>query len=149
MVRHSDMQLVWVFRSHTTVQRASRPASLRPSQSPQLMDSEHAAALFPPDVIARAKEYLKNIPGGVGAYSESKGAAHLRKEVAKGIERRDGLPCDPNDLWLTDGASPGVHMLSTLLLRNEKDAILTPIPQYPLYSAAIALHGWCRQLDRL
>lgn len=108
---------------------------------PELMDSEHAAALFPPDVIARAKEYLKNIPGGVGAYSESKGAAHLRKEVAKGIERRDGLPCDPNDLWLTDGASPGVHMLSTLLLRNEKDAILTPIPQYPLYSAAIALHG--------
>ena len=45
------------------------------------------------------------------------------------------------DLWLTDGASPGVHMLATLLLRDERDAILTPIPQYPLYSAAIALHG--------
>ena len=27
------------------------------------------------------------------------------------------------------------------LLRDESDAILTPIPQYPLYSAAIALYG--------
>lgn len=50
-------------------------------------------------------------------------------------------PCAPQDLWLTDGASPGVHMMATLLLRDERDAILTPIPQYPLYSAAIALHG--------
>ncbi|KAL5995803.1 hypothetical protein ACLOJK_025873 [Asimina triloba] len=28
-----------------------------------------------------------------------------------------------------------------LLLRSEKDGILCPIPQYPLYSASIALHG--------
>ncbi|VAH02061.1 unnamed protein product [Triticum turgidum subsp. durum] len=28
-----------------------------------------------------------------------------------------------------------------LLIRNEKDGILVPIPQYPLYSASIALHG--------
>jgi len=28
-----------------------------------------------------------------------------------------------------------------LLIRNEKDGILCPIPQYPLYSASIALHG--------
>jgi alanine transaminase len=28
-----------------------------------------------------------------------------------------------------------------LLLRSESDGILCPIPQYPLYSASIALHG--------
>jgi len=28
-----------------------------------------------------------------------------------------------------------------LLIRSENDAILCPIPQYPLYSASIALHG--------
>ena len=34
-----------------------------------------------------------------------------------------------------------VHMMMQLLLRDEKDGILCPIPQYPLYSASIALHG--------
>lgn len=33
--------------------------------------------------MQRARYYLDNIPGGVGAYSESKGAVVLRKEVAK------------------------------------------------------------------
>lgn len=28
-----------------------------------------------------------------------------------------------------------------LLIRSENDGILCPIPQYPLYSASIALHG--------
>lgn len=32
-------------------------------------------------------------------------------------------------------------MMMQLLLRTEKDGILCPIPQYPLYSASIALHG--------
>lgn len=32
-------------------------------------------------------------------------------------------------------------MMMQLLLRSEKDGILCPIPQYPLYSASIALHG--------
>ncbi|GAB4822530.1 hypothetical protein N2152v2_009576 [Parachlorella kessleri] len=108
---------------------------------PELMDSEHAARLFPADVIARAKDYLAHLPGGIGAYSDSKGAPYLRQQVAAGIERRDGFPCDPDSLFMTDGASPGVHLLCKLLLRDEHDAILTPIPQYPLYSAAITVHG--------
>eukprot|EP00268_Persea_americana_P060226 TRINITY_DN7477_c0_g1_i2.p1 TRINITY_DN7477_c0_g1~~TRINITY_DN7477_c0_g1_i2.p1 ORF type:complete len:229 (+),score=38.37 TRINITY_DN7477_c0_g1_i2:53-739(+) len=32
-------------------------------------------------------------------------------------------------------------MMMQLLLRSEEDGILCPIPQYPLYSASIALHG--------
>ena len=27
------------------------------------------------------------------------------------------------------------------IIRGEKDAVLTPIPQYPLYSATLALNG--------
>jgi aspartate/methionine/tyrosine aminotransferase len=34
-----------------------------------------------------------------------------------------------------------VHLMMQLLIRNENDGILVPIPQYPLYSASIALHG--------
>lgn len=32
-------------------------------------------------------------------------------------------------------------MMMQLLTRSEHDGILCPIPQYPLYSASIALHG--------
>lgn len=108
---------------------------------PELIEHEAASQIFPSDVIARAREYLSNIPGGTGAYSESKGASICRKHVAAGIARRDGFPSDPDDLWLTDGASPGVHALMRALLRSENDGVMVPIPQYPLYSATIALYG--------
>ncbi len=42
---------------------------------------------------------------------------------------------------MTDGASPAVHYMMNLLLRNDKDAFLVPIPQYPLYSATLTLYG--------
>jgi alanine transaminase len=105
------------------------------------MDHELATQIFPSDVIARAREYMSRIPGGTGAYSESKGAAICREHVAAGIAARDGFPCDPDDLWLTDGASPAVHLLMRALLRGESDGVMVPIPQYPLYSATIALYG--------
>ena len=40
--------------------------------------------------------------------------------LPQGIEARDGHPCDIDDLWLTDGASPAVHYLMKALLRNEQ-----------------------------
>ena len=52
----------------------------------------------------------------------------------QGIEERDGFPCDPENLYLTDGASQGVHAMMRMLLRDGNDGILVPIPQYPLYS---------------
>lgn len=107
----------------------------------ELLDNELAAQIYPPDAIERARQYLDGIPGGVGAYSESKGAVVLRKQVAQGIEARDGHLCDIDNLWLTDGASPAVHYCMKSLLRNEHDCILCPIPQYPLYSATIKLYG--------
>ncbi|KAK7838820.1 alanine aminotransferase 1 [Quercus suber] len=48
---------------------------------------------------------------------------------------------DPNDIFLTDGASPAVHMMMQLLIRSENDEIFCPIPHHPLYSAPIDLHG--------
>ncbi|XP_030969124.1 alanine aminotransferase 1, mitochondrial-like isoform X1 [Quercus lobata] len=48
---------------------------------------------------------------------------------------------DPNDIFLTDGASPAVHMMVQLLIKSENDGFLCPIPQYPLYPASIDLHG--------
>lgn len=108
---------------------------------PELLKSPHVNDIFPPDVVKRAQGIVDAIPGGTGAYSESKGARYLRDSVARFIEKRDGFPCDPERVFLTDGASPGVHYIMKTLIRDERDAILTPIPQYPLYSASITLYG--------
>ncbi|TQE09750.1 hypothetical protein C1H46_004707 [Malus baccata] len=94
------------------------------------------------DAIERAWQILDQIPGrATGAYSHSQGIKGLRDTIAAGIEARDRYPADPNDIFLTNGASPAVHMMMQLLISSEKDGILCPIPQYPLYSASIALHG--------
>ncbi|KAK9726836.1 hypothetical protein RND81_05G240600 [Saponaria officinalis] len=109
---------------------------------PSILDKSETQGLFSADSIERAWKILDQIPGrATGAYSHSQGIKGLRETIAAGIEARDGFPANANDIFLTDGASPGVHMMMQLLLRSEQDGILCPIPQYPLYSASIALHG--------
>ena len=61
--------------------------------------------------------------------------------VLQGIKERDGYDCNVDDLYLTEGASGAVKNILQIMIRDEKDAILIPYPQYPLYSAAIALLG--------
>jgi alanine transaminase len=107
---------------------------------PQLLELPGTADLFAPDAIARAKEYLASIPNGIGAYSESQGFPIVREQVADFIAARDGgFRPNPKDIFLTDGASKGVGFLLSLVLRGRGDGVLVPIPQYPLYSASLAL----------
>lgn len=108
---------------------------------PSLLDDPVLRKAFPEDVVARAQQYLATIPGGTGAYSNSQGVTVVREEVAKFISERDGYPANPDDIFLTDGASSAVKMVLQTLIRDERDGILTPIPQYPLYSATITLQG--------
>ncbi|XP_031500467.1 alanine aminotransferase 2-like [Nymphaea colorata] len=109
---------------------------------PCLLEKDETHGLFSSDAIARAWQILDQIPGrATGAYSHSQGIKGLRDAIAEGIAARDGFPCNSDDIFLTDGASPAVHMMMQLLIRSQKDGILCPIPQYPLYSASIALHG--------
>ncbi|ERN02503.1 hypothetical protein AMTRI_Chr03g48750 [Amborella trichopoda] len=110
-------------------------------QAPFLLDDPNVGLLFPADAIARATHYLAMTSGGLGAYSDSRGLPGIRKEVAEFIERRDGYPSDPELIYLTDGASKGVMQILNAIIRNNKDGILVPVPQYPLYSATIALYG--------
>lgn len=92
--------------------------------------------------MRRAQKYLSSIPS-VGSYSESAGIAPVREEVASFLERRDGHKANPDDIFLTNGASEGVRFCLQTIVRDPasgfKDAILTPIPQYPLYSALTTL----------
>ncbi|KAI8371295.1 pyridoxal phosphate-dependent transferase [Choanephora cucurbitarum] len=110
---------------------------------PDLLKEENRALvsqLYPSDAIERASCLLRSI-GSVGAYSHSQGVPFIRQTVAKFIEERDGYPANPNHIFLTQGASSGVQSLLSLLTENEKTGIMIPIPQYPLYSASLALYG--------
>ena len=81
-----------------------------------------ALKLFPADAIQRAKEIKAGLNGmGTGAYTHSKGAKCFREDIAKFIEARDGgVPCDPEDIFMTNGASAGIGMILTALIANSK-----------------------------
>jgi aspartate/methionine/tyrosine aminotransferase len=106
---------------------------------PALM--EKAAEHFPAEVIETARAILAGSPHGLGAYSESKGIKLVREAVAEFIRERDGIPADPESIYLTDGASKGVQTVLRMVIGEPTDGVLIPIPQYPLYSASIALLG--------
>ncbi|KAI9472925.1 pyridoxal phosphate-dependent transferase [Zychaea mexicana] len=113
-------------------------------ENPDLLTADKepiVSQLYPKDAIDRARQILKDIGAGIGAYSHSQGVPALRKAVASFIAERDGHPADPNSIYLTQGASAGVQNILSILTENEKTGILIPIPQYPLYSATLTLLG--------
>lgn len=93
------------------------------------------------DVKKRAQRYLDEIVSA-GSYTESLGIASVRGSIARYIAKNDNVE-EPsiNNVFLTEGASQGVHIILQTLIRNKNDGIMIPIPQYPLYSASIALNG--------
>ncbi|KAI8910128.1 pyridoxal phosphate-dependent transferase [Gorgonomyces haynaldii] len=97
--------------------------------------------IYPPDTIQRAQELLKAVGGSIGAYSHSQGVPLVRERIAKFISERDGYPSSPDDIFLTAGASPGVQAVLQCLIANKNVGIMIPIPQYPLYTASIAMFG--------
>nr|AIT69931.1 alanine transaminase [Sargassum thunbergii] len=109
--------------------------------SPHLA-TDHPSA-FNPDAVERAQKYATGMGGGVGSYTNSQGILAVREEIAAFIAERDGHPAYVDRIYLTNGASEGVRMLLTCLLRGGelRDGLLTPIPQYPLYSASLTLLG--------
>lgn len=104
---------------------------------PDLLD----AGIFPADAVARARAYLAAVPSGTGAYTESQGIPIVRDEVAKFITERDGYAADPSQIFITDGASPAVQRMLQMIIAGPEVGVMIPIPQYPLYSAAICMMG--------
>nr|XP_025843298.1 alanine aminotransferase 1 isoform X6 [Vulpes vulpes] len=98
---------------------------------------------FPEDAKKKAERILQACGGhSLGAYSVSSGIQLIREDVAEYIERRDGgIPSDPNNIYLSTGASDAIVTVLKLLVAGEgptRTGVLIPIPQYPLYSAALA-----------
>lgn len=109
--------------------------------APQLLEHSQVADMFPAEAIARAKKLLAGFGGRMGAYTDARGIQPIREEVAAFITARDGHAADPENIFLTDGASVGVKFALQALIRDASDGILCPIPQYPLYSATITMLG--------
>lgn len=104
------------------------------------LDESVIHQVFPKDVVQRAKTILDST-GSMGAYSHSQGDSYIRKSVANFIAKRDGFPADANDIFLTGGASAAVQYLLQILSTDKNSGFLIPIPQYPLYTATIALNS--------
>lgn len=98
-------------------------------------------------VLDLSESFLDEMETGMGAYSESSGPQFIREAVAKFIDLRDEVQdmsvprSRPDQIFLTNGASEAVRYVIDLLINDEDDGIMIPIPQYPLYSAAIKRCG--------
>ncbi|XP_048866658.1 alanine aminotransferase 2-like isoform X1 [Brienomyrus brachyistius] len=109
---------------------------------PELLNSSQ----FPEDAKNRAQTILQSCGGGsIGAYSTSQGIESVRQDVARYIEKRDnGIPSNPDNIYLSTGASDAIVTTLKLLVCGEgmsRTGVMIPIPQYPLYSAALAELG--------
>ncbi|GJN33911.1 hypothetical protein PR202_gb22541 [Eleusine coracana subsp. coracana] len=110
--------------------------------NPTLLDKDETPSLYSTCAIKRARMIMDSLPSkNTGGYTSSRGIKSLRQAVADGISARDGFPSDPDDIFLTDGASAAVNLMMQILIRSSEDAILCPLPEYPIYSASIILHG--------
>uniref|UniRef100_A0A8C9T566 alanine transaminase n=1 Tax=Scleropages formosus TaxID=113540 RepID=A0A8C9T566_SCLFO len=106
---------------------------------PELLEGNE----FPEDAKERARRILQACGGGsIGAYSASQGIECVRQDVARYIQERDGgIPCNPDNIYLSTGASDAIVTILKLLVCGEgrnRTGVMIPIPQYPLYSAALA-----------
>ncbi|KAF2900086.1 hypothetical protein ILUMI_06101 [Ignelater luminosus] len=101
---------------------------------PQLLDDMK----FPDDAKQRAKTILDACNGGsIGSYTDTKGIAIIRKHVAEFIEKRDGIPCNWEDIILCTGASDGIRKVLRLFVKEtngKKAGLMFPVPQYPIFS---------------
>ena len=97
---------------------------------PDLLDParhDEVSKLFPADAIRRATT-LRDAIGSVGAYSHSQGVSQIRGNVAKFIQERDGHPSNPDNIFLTAGASEGVKACLNIVIGHSNVGVGPPSP---------------------
>jgi aspartate/methionine/tyrosine aminotransferase len=96
--------------------------------NPKLLQSEEIL----PEAKEKAQNYLKIKNFSVGAYSDSKGLALSRKNIANWYYERDGHKIEEDDIFLVNGGINGYdHAVN--VISNPGDSILMPNPCYPFY----------------
>ncbi|MBP6902967.1 MAG: pyridoxal phosphate-dependent aminotransferase [Burkholderiaceae bacterium] len=98
-----------------------------------------AFGLEPPDEIVQ--DMIRNLPTQVAAgYTDSKGLFAPRKSVVHYSQEKRIAGVTVDDVYLGNGASELITMSMNALL-NAGDEILVPAPDYPLWTASVALSG--------
>ncbi len=84
-------------------------------------------------------DYKANLDDATG-YSDSKGLISARRAVVQHYEERGVGGLDVDYVWLGNGVSELITMTMQALLDNG-DEVLIPAPDYPLWTASVALAG--------
>jgi alanine-synthesizing transaminase len=90
-----------------------------------------------PDEIL--KHVIHNLPTAQG-YSDSQGIYPARVAVAQYYQQRGILGADADDVYIGNGVSELI-LMSLQALLNNGDEVLVPMPDYPLWTAAVNLAG--------
>lgn len=90
----------------------------------------------PDDIL---KDVIRNLPTAQG-YCESKGIYPARVAVMQYFQQQGILDVSVDDIYIGNGVSELIVMAMQGLLDNE-DEVLIPAPDYPLWTAAVALSG--------
>jgi alanine-synthesizing transaminase len=90
----------------------------------------------PPEIL---QDVVANL-GQAHGYSDSKGVLPARRAVVQHYEERGFTGIDVEDVFLGNGVSELITMTLQALLNNG-DEVLIPAPDYPLWTASVALSG--------
>jgi alanine-synthesizing transaminase len=85
------------------------------------------------------QDIILNLPNAHG-YGDSKGLHSARRAVVQHYQDKAVTGVDIEDVWLGNGVSELITMSLQALLNNG-DEVLVPMPDYPLWTAAITLCG--------
>lgn len=85
------------------------------------------------------QDVIHNLPNAQG-YCDSKGLFAARKAVMHECQRKQIANVGIEDIYIGNGVSELIVMAMQALL-NEGDEVLIPAPDYPLWTAAVALAG--------
>ncbi len=96
-----------------------------------------AFGLEPPEEIVQ--DMIRNMPHSAG-YTDSKGLFAPRRAVVHYTQQKHIRGVTVDDVYLGNGASELITMSLNALLNNG-DEVLIPAPDYPLYTASVALSG--------
>ena len=96
-----------------------------------------AFGLEPPDEIVQ--DMIRNLPHTAG-YTDSLGLFAPRKAVVHYTQQKNIKGVSVDDVYLGNGVSELITMSLNALLNNG-DEVLLPSPDYPLYTASVALSG--------
>ena len=99
-------------------------------------DPNQFGFLTPPHLIDAVDRAMRD---GHNGYTASAGIVEAREAVAADFQGR-GVAVHPDRVLITSGTSEGLELALTAIV-DEGEAVLVPMPTYPLYTAVLAKIG--------